>query len=172
MAKEKKELTIKEQRDSARKKQLILFASEFAVIPIPFVVMGIVNAQEWFITNPEGWRIGLGGGIAMALCSLATFLVSKQKENPNLTGGYISIILGWYALTFVFFLLSSILEQIYIIMAICGSGMLSAFGLDVESKRYKKEYLRLDESLKMAQAEIDKEQAKEEIKNVKLRIKK
>lgn len=159
----KKKRTIKQQKNKERRIQYSLFASQFAVLPIPFGVMAIVNQEEWFINNPEGWKIGLGGSIALALMSLMTFLISSKKENKELTGGYISLIIGWYAFAFVAMLLEKIMHEIYMIMMIGGSGMLAAFGLDTASKNYKKKADKHQAQLEEAEKQLGVEQAKAEM---------
>lgn len=109
---------------------------EFISIATPFVVMGIVNFDDWFATE-EGWKIGLGGVLALALMGIATFAVTKRKEDKSITSGYVSLVVGWFATTFIFLLLSSIMEQITTIMFFGGMGLLGAFGLDVTSQKFK-----------------------------------
>ena len=161
--KEKKNKTIKQQKNKERIAQYAFFAGEFAVIPIPFIVMGAVNWNEWFAYNPGGWKIGLGGTIAIALMSIATLLVSAMKEDKKITGGYVAIVIGWYAMAFVAMLVSQILAEIYKIMFIGGSGMLAAFGLDLGSKEMKKRADKHKLAMIDAEKELNKEQAKEEI---------
>lgn len=165
----KKQRTINQMMRRERGAQYALFASEFAVIPIPYAIMCAVNHEEWFVNNPESWKIGLGGAIAIALMSIAILLVGAKKENKELTGGYIAIILGWYALAFVALLLAQILTEIYKIMFIGGSGMLAAFGLDQGSKAFKKKADMHKIAMIEAKKELDKDQAKDEM--VKVRIK-
>lgn len=167
----KKQRTIKQQKNRERVAQYALFASEFAVIPVPFGIMCAVNREEWFINNPDSWKIGLGGSIAIALMAIAVFLVGAKKENKELTGGYVTIILGWYAFAFVALLLSQILAEIYNIMFIGGTGMLAAFGLDQGSKAFKRKADRHQAAIIEAQKELEKEQAKDEMVKVKVRIK-
>lgn len=161
--KEKKNKTIKQQKNKERAAQYALFASEFAVIPIPFVVMAAVNWEEWFAYNPGGWKIGLGGTIAIALMSLAALMVSSMKEDKRITGGFVAIVMVWYTLAFIALLLSEILAEIYKIMFIGGSGLLAAFGLDLGSKQMKKKADLHKSAIVEAQKELNKEQAKEEI---------
>lgn len=165
----KKNLTLKQQKNRKRVAQYALFTSQFIALPIPFVAMGIVNREEWFVNNPNSWQIGLGGGLAIALMSIMMLLVSAKKENKELTGGYIALVIGWYAFAFVAMLLSQIMYEIYKIMMIGGSGMIAGFGLDQGSKYFKKQ---ADED-KFALAEARKqnkiEQAKEEMVKVKVK---
>ena len=161
--KEKKQLTLKQKQSRERVAQWGLFAGEFAVLPVPYVVMAVINRQEWFVNNPNSWQIGLGGGIAIALMAVMMLLVSAKKENQELTGGYVALIIGWYAFAFVAMLLSEIMYEIYKIMMIGGTGMLAAFGLDTGSKVFKKRADKHKEAMTEAEKELDKEQAKEEM---------
>lgn len=170
MAKEKKPLTIKQQAKKERKISRLLFASEFVAIPTPFIIMGGVNFNEWFINNPEGWRIGLGGGIGIALMSFIALMVALKKENKDLTGGYLAIIFGYYMLGFIAMLLAEILTQIYQIIFITGTGLIGAMGLDIASKKEKAKADKHFKAIDNAQLELDTQQAKEEI--VRVRIKK
>ena len=167
--KQKKSLTIKQKKNRERAAQYGLFAGEFVALPIPFAAMAIANHEEWFVNNPNGWQIGLGGGIAIALMAIMMLLVSAKKENKELTGGYIALIIGWYAFAFVAMLLSEIMYEIYKIMMIGGTGMLAAFGLDQGSKYFRNKADKHKEAIIEAEKELDKEEAKEEM--VKVRIK-
>lgn len=165
----KKEKTIKQQKNSARRKQYLLFGSEFLSVIAPYGILMGVNSESWFVYNPEGWKIGLGGAIGMSLMMLATFLVSKKKENKELTSGFVSLIIGWYAVAGVFQLLSLIMQEIYIVMYYGGLGMITAFGLDVGSKHYKKIADDKKDSIIKAKKEIETEQAREEIVRIKVK---
>lgn len=165
----KKQLTLKQKKNRERAAQYGLFAGQFAILPVPFAAMAVANADEWFVSNPNGWKIGLGGGIAVALMAIMTFLVSKRKENAELTGGYVSLLIGWYAFAFVAMLMSEIMYEIYKVMMIGGTGMLAAFGLDQGSKYFKKKADKHKLAIEEAEKDLDKEQAKEEM--VKVRIK-
>lgn len=165
----KKQKTIKQMQKQERAIQYGLFASEFVALPIPYGIMCAVNHEEWFINNPDAWKIGLGGAIAIALMGITMFLVSAKKENKELTGGYIALILGWYAFAFVALLLAQILTEIYKIMFIGGTGMIAAFGLDMGSKSFKKKADKHKEAILEAEKEINKEQAKEEMVKVKIK---
>lgn len=132
----KKKLTATQKKNRYRALQYTTFVSEFISIMTPYIVMGAVNYEEWFAQS-EGWKVGLGGSLAMALLGLAIFLVTKKKEDTKLTSGYITLIIGWFAVAFVFVLLTSIMDQIATIMLFGGLGILGAFGLDIVSKNMK-----------------------------------
>ena len=128
--------TAKQQLNKYRALQYSTFVGEFVSVITPFIVMGAVNADEWFTTE-EGWKVGLGGALALALMGIAVFLVTRQKDDEKITNGFITLIVGWFLVAFIFLLLSSIMEQITTIMFFGGIGLLAAFGLDIASKQFK-----------------------------------
>lgn len=160
----KKPLTAKQKQTKYRALQYTTFASEFLSILTPFIVMGCVNAQEWFY-NEEGWKVGLGGTLALALMGIAVFLVTKKKEDDKITGGYITLIVGWFAVAFIFMLLADIMSQITTIMMFGGIGLLGAFGLDTVSKEFKKKADAYKETIKKAKENVIKEEVEIELRN-------
>ena len=151
----------KDKERKYRALQYTFFGGEFLSILAPFVTMGIINFDEWFMTE-EGWKVGLGGTLALALLGLAVFLFTKKKENEKITNGYITLILGWFAVTFIFMLLSSLMEQISTIMFFGGLGLLGAFGLDLGSKDMKKKADLYKATLKDdIKREVEEEKKKE-----------
>lgn len=162
MAKEKKQLTVKQQQKRYRTYQYLTFGGEFVSVLTPFVVMGAINYQEWFMVE-EGWKIGLGGALALALMGIAIFLLTKKKENKELTDGFITFLIGWFMVAFIFKLLSSIMDQIFQIMMFGGIGILGAFGLDIWSKDFKKKADTYKEVLGEVKTDTLKEKAKKEL---------
>lgn len=173
---ENKELTIKQKYRRAKAGQYSLMAAEYVSVVTPYSIMAIVNRNEWFIANPEPWKVGLGGAIALVLVSLATLLVTLKKENKEITNGFIALVLGWYAVTFVFFLLANINMEIYKIMAIGGLGLIGAMGLDYGSRHFEKKAKELKTAITNAKTNLDTEQATKEIlkeeekKKVKIKV--
>lgn len=134
MAKQK---TVKSQKNKYRALQYTTFGGEFISILTPFVALGIANHDEWF-PNPEaGFKIGLGGTLAMALLGIILTIFTRKKEDKSKTDGWIFIIATWFAFTFVFFLLENVMHEITTIMFFGGFGLLGAFGLDLGSKQFK-----------------------------------
>lgn len=164
MAKEKKPLTTKQKQTRYRVAQYSFFGGEFVSILTPFVAMGIANFDEWF-QNESGWKVGLGGTLALALLGLAVFLVGKKKEDEKITGGYITLILGWFAVAFIFLLLANIMDQIATIMFFGGLGLLGAFGLDLTSKEFKKKADMYKEARKKVLGEVLEDNIRAEIEN-------
>lgn len=161
--KEKKPLTIKQKYNRYKVAQYGLLGGEYVSTLMPYGIMAIVNREEWFIMNPEPWKVGLGGAIGMVLLALAMFLITKKKDNAKLTDGMIALVLGWYAITFVFFLLAQINMEIYKIMAYGGIGLLGALGLDIGSKYFDKKASELKTAMDNAQENLNTAQATQEI---------
>lgn len=159
----KKQLTAKQKQTKYRALQYTTFASEFLSILTPFIVLGCVNAKEWFY-NEEGWKVGLGGTLALALMGIAVFLVTKKKEDDKITGGYITLVVGWFAVAFIFMLLADIMSQITTIMFFGGLGLLGAFGLDLTSKNFKAKADAYKETIKKAKENVIKEEVESELK--------
>lgn len=133
---EKKTKTVKQLKNKYRALQYTTFGGEILSILAPYIALGIANREEWFMTQ-EGWRVGLGGALALALMGIAILLVTKKKEDNTITHGFITLIVGWFAVAFVFLLLENILEQITTIMFYGGFGLLGAFGLNMISENCK-----------------------------------
>ena len=170
---EKKELTIEQQKNKYRKAQILCNVGEYAVIPVPFAIMAAVNHAEWFPNTESAWKVGIGGTLAMLLLGFATFLVTKQQEeHSKLTDGYVSLMLGWLMGCIIFTLIADIANQIANIMWVGFSGIGAAFGLDITRNIMKKKADKLKSDMELAQSELNKQQAMEEIKTVKVRVKK
>lgn len=173
---EKKELTIKQQYKKYKGLSYGFSAGEYVSAALPYGIMAIVNKDEWFVMNPEPWKVGLGGAIGMVLLALSMFLITKKKENNKLTDGMIALVIGWYAITFVFFLLAKINMEIYQIMAFGGFGLIGALGLEVGSKYFDKKANELKVAMTNAQTNLNTEQATQEIlkqeekKRVKIKV--
>ena len=164
-----KELTATQKKNKYRALQYSCFAGEFLSILTPFIVLGIVNAEEWFY-NENGWKVGLGGSLALALMGLAVLLVTKKKEDEKLTSGYITLIVGWFAVAFIFVLLQDIIEQIATIMMFGSIGLLGAFGLDLTSKNFKAKADLYKTTIQKAKEDVLKEQVAKDLQNDDIRF--
>jgi membrane associated rhomboid family serine protease len=136
--KAKKELTATQTKNKYRALQYTFTGCQFLSIIAPYVVIGAVNFDEYFVYNTEGWKVGTGGTIALALMGFAVFAIGKKKDESNkYTNGYLTLGLLWLAIGFLFFMLSSILGDMAMIM-VCGSaGIFGALGLNVASENMK-----------------------------------
>lgn len=158
-----KPLTAKQKQAKYRALQYSTFIGEFVSILTPFIIMGAVNYEDWFVSE-SGWKVGLGGTLALALLGIAVLLVTKKKEDNSITSGYITLIIGWFAVAFVFMLLASIMEQITTIMFFGGIGILGAFGLDMTSKNFKVKADKYKESIEKAKSKVIEDEVEKEIK--------
>ena len=166
-----KKLTAKQKQTKYRTLQYTCVGGEFISALTPFIILGAVNADKWFVSS-DGWKIGMGGALALALMGIAVFLVTKKKEGESkVTNGWITLIVGWFAVTFIFILLANIMDQIATIMLFGGIGLCGSFGLDMISKHFKKQADLYKEVIAEVKKDDIKEQAKEELKEQKVKIK-
>ena len=169
-----KKMTVAQKQKGYRTLQYTCVGGEFLSALTPFIVLGITHADTWF-TSEGGWKIGLGGALALALVGIAVFLVTKKKESENeFTNGWITLIVGWFAVAFIFVLLANIIDQIAVIMLWGGLGLLGAFGLDITSRHFKKVADTYKELIGEVKGDNLKEQIKKEIeeeKKTKVKIK-
>lgn len=160
--KKKKVLTASQKQKKYRTLQWVCFGGEIVSIMTPFIILGIVNYEEWFVSE-QGWKIGLGGSLALALLGIALFLFTKKKEDNSITNGWITMIIGWFAITFIFYLLASIINQISTIMFFGGLGLLGAFGLDMLSKKQKEKADAYKDALSEVKRETMIDEARKEV---------
>ena len=112
--------------------------------------------------------------MAAAVMGLAVWLTSKKK----FTNTYISLIVGWAAVTAIFFLMGQIINDIAYIMLFGLIGLLGAEGLDIVSAKYEKKAEQIQKGIDAAEEEMIKDayiqetKEKEEKKTVKVKIKK
>ena len=165
----KKPLTAKQKQNKYRALQYSTFVGEFVSIILPFVIIGAVNYEDWFVSE-SGWKVGLGGTLALALLGIAVLLVTKKKEDEKITSGYITLIIGWFAVAFIFVLLADIIEQIAMIMFFGGIGILGAFGLDMTSKNFKAKADLYKSAIAKAKTENLEEELKQEFKKDNIRF--
>ena len=169
-----KKLTATQKQKKYRVLQYTCVGGEFLSAITPFIILGAVNSETWF-KSEGGWKIGLGGALALALVGIAVFLVTKKKEGESeLTGGWITLLVGWFAVAFIFVLLTNIMDQIATIMLWGGLGLLGAFGLDITSKHFKKMADLYKDAIGEVKTDKLKEQIKEEVeqeKKTKVKIK-
>lgn len=156
-----KELTATQKKNKYRALQYTCFGGEILSVLLPYITLGIINAEEWFMTT-DGWKVGLGGSLLLALVGIAVFLVSKKQEK-GLTNGWITLMVGWFAIAFIFVLLGSIINQIASIMLWGGLGILGAFGLNITSENMKKKADAYKEALGEVKKESLLEEAKKEV---------
>lgn len=164
-----KQLTTKQKIKKYRAIQWGTFAGQYLAIATPYVVLGIVHWDEWFTSNPDGYKVGIGGAIALALISVITLLVTNAKKEDMKINMYIPLILGWLMSATILHLLGSIILEISELMYITATGLIGALGIDIASNHAKQQKEHFMKSLSVANEELDKEQARIEIQQEKAR---
>lgn len=154
--------SVKQLKNKYRALQYTCFSGEFVSILTPYIALGIANADEWFATE-EGWRVGLGGALALALMGIAIMLVTKKKEDNSITNGFITLIVGWFAVAFIFLLLANIMEQITTIMFFGGIGLLGAFGLNIASENFKEKANAYQNAMREVKKKTIEQQVQDDI---------
>lgn len=160
----KKPLTMKQKQIKYRALQHSTLLGEIVSVLMPFVILGIVNAQDWFYQD-EGWKVGLGGTLALALLGIAIMLVTKEKTKDNPNFSFVVLVVGWFAVTFVFILLGDIINQIAIIMFFGGLGLASACGLEFVRKDLKGKADLCKNIIEKGKEKVMQEQVEQELKN-------
>lgn len=161
--KEKKQLTTKQLQSKYRALQYTAIGGMFASILTPFIIIGIVNFEDWFKSD-GGWKIGLGATLGLAVMGIAIFLVTKKKETESkVTDGWITLLVIWFAVAFIFKLVAEIYDAIFGIMMWTGLGLCSAFGLDMVAKVNKNKADAYKEARSSVKQESIKEKAKREV---------
>lgn len=176
--KEKKSLTTKQKKIRYRAIEYSTFSAEFISIITPFVVLGIINKDEWFIQNPNSWKISLGGIIAISVMSIAVLFSTKMKKDTGKINGYVPLVIGFITGALILTLLADIITQVANVMWFAGIGLAGAFGLDIVSNTYSRKADRCKKMIETANEQLDEEQAVQEVKEereqkkVKIKIKK
>ena len=169
MATEKKPLTLKQKQTKYRALQYTTFVGKYLALLTPFIVMGCVNAQDWFYQE-EGWKVGLGGTLALALLGIIMTLVTKEDGKENKNFNKIFLVAGWLAATFIVILIEDILNQMATIMIFGSIGLCSAVGIDFARKDFKTKADLYKDTILEGKKESIKQQIKEELKDKDVRF--
>ena len=163
MSKEKQPLTKKQEKSKYRNIQRACKIGEYAVIPVPFAALMIVNREEWFALPDTTWKIGLGASLTIALLIGAILMVVKESEDKNVANGYPLIMIKWIMMAIIFTVIEQVIHQISSIMWIATSGLAASFGLDITRNVYRKKYEKVSSQLEAAEQERGKQQAMQEL---------
>lgn len=157
--KNKKELTPAQKQRRNRIWEKVTEYSEYPVVALPYIIMGAVNFDEWF-KSTEGWKIGLGGALAIGLMCVIWYSIIKKKDTEtSKTGGMVKLLIGFLAVAFILMLLANIIMQIGQIMLFGALGIAGALGLEITSKSFQAKANEYKEELK----EYRKEQIRKEV---------
>lgn len=162
----KRELTPSEELKKYNIISRVCFIGEFASIFAPFIAIGIINYDKYFVQY-NGTKMSIAASLACVLMGLATWLVAKKK----FTNTYVSIIVGWAMVTLIFFLLGEIINDIAYIMLFGLIGIGGAYGLDITSNSFKAKADELKTGIKAARQEEIKTAALKENAEKKIKVK-
>lgn len=147
---------------------IAFFGAEFISVFTPFVTIALVNYDKYFVEY-DGTKMTIATFMGLALMGIATWLVAKKKFENS----FITLIVGWFAVTFIFYMLGNIINDIATIMLFGGLGILGAYGCDITSKVFDNKAKKIQEAMDQAVKENTVEDYKEELKQkVKVKIKK
>ena len=163
---EKKEKTPTQQKKQYKAIQYTCFGCEFLSVIMPFVIIGIVRFDEYFVEY-DGVKMSLAAALAFALMGIAVWLVSKEKFGNS----FITLMVGWAAVTGIFFLLGDIINDIAYIMLFGFIGIAGAYGLDIGSKRAKIKADEIQKGIDLAKEQMTSEAYKEEVNTQKVKVK-
>lgn len=144
----------------------VCFFSEFLSVATPFVAIGLINYDKYFIQY-NGTKMSIAFFLALAVMGLAVWLVAKKKFENS----FITLLIGWATITGIFYLMGEMISDIATIMLFGLIGLAGAYGLDLGSKALDKKAKFVDEAIQQAKKEDLTEAYKEEVK-VKVKIKK
>ena len=160
----KKQLTISQKKNRCKLFQRLTFAGEFIAVSSPFVVMGVVNRDEWFFYE-SGWRTAIGFVLASILFTIIIASITFESEKLNSrTGKYIKLLIGCLLAALIFVFLAEIMSEIANILFVASGGIAVALGLDIKSLDFKNKALTYGEIIRKAKEKVAQEQVEEEIK--------
>lgn len=163
----KKELTPTQQKKRYKRLANLCFGGEFLATATPFVAIGVAKYEEYFVQY-DGTRMSLACVLAFAVMGLAIWIVAQRKFENS----FITLLVGWAAMTGIFWLMGRIINDIAFIMSCGFFGLLAAYGLDITHAKLKKKAEEIQKGIDRAKEEMTADAYKEEVKTVKLKIKK
>ena len=160
----KKQMTMNQKKKKCRTLQYLTLGSEYVAITTPFVIMGVVNRDEWF-PKETGWKTGFGFALACLLFSIivASITFDSEKLN-NRKGKYIKLLIGCVISAFIFYLLRDIMNEIGNILLFASLGIAAALGLDISSENFKAKADLYSDVIRKANEKVAQEQVEQEIK--------
>ena len=161
---EKKELTVKQQASRLGRIKWLCRILEYVSIATPFVTIALINKDKYFVEY-DGTRMSISLLLGLALMGFAIWGITEKK----LENTYVSFIIKWVIVAFIFTMLGEVITDIAMIMWFGLIGLAGSQGLEIASNKASQEQQRKLEAIKKAQDELDTEQAKEE--KIKVKVK-
>ena len=152
--KPKKQLTTKQKQARYRAGQIGCYFGMGLSVATPSLIYGVVNFDEWFVKNPEGYKIGIGAAIGFVVTGIIMFFMTQKKEKElKVTEGWITFIACALAIGFTLKMLGDILYEIANVVLWSCLGIAGAVGFDIASKKLK----RNADAFKAARATVKQE---------------
>ena len=158
MAKQKKQLTIKQQAKRYRNLKVGLKISEFLAFFAPFITIAIVNKDKYFVQY-EGEKVSLGFILAMIVMGVGLVGVMTQKVKNT----YLIFIVKWITFAAAFTFLGQVITDLAMIMWYGLIGLVGSFLLDLGANAADKKYKDKLNSIQVAKKNKEVEQAGNEI---------
>ncbi len=152
-----KERTVKQEQKYHKRWSLACFIAEFPVVFAPFITIGIVNYDKYFIQY-DGTKVSVSFILAMAVLGIAVYCVSKKK----LENSMITLLIAWTIVAFIFTILGELITDIAMIMWFGLIGLAGAFGLDKVSKAELAKSEKCKNAINKAEEDIMVEKHKKE----------
>lgn len=152
-----KERTVKQEQKYHKRWSLACFIAEFPVVFAPFITIGIVNYDKYFIQY-DGTKVSISFILAMAVLGIAIYCVSKKK----LENSMVTLLIGWMVTAFIFTILGELITDIAMIMWFGLIGLAGAFGLDKVSKAEALKAEKCKSAINKAEEDIMVEKHKKE----------
>lgn len=128
------------------------FGGEFVSIILPFVLIGIINYNQFFVEY-SGVKMSIAGVLTMALMGFVLFVITSKKVKDF----YIPLLIIWAVATVIFYLIGQIINEMANIMLAGFFGLCGAFGLDITSKQFDKKATKIKNAIDKAEEELIKQ---------------
>lgn len=158
--KEKQAKTPSQLKKKYKRISTACFLGQFGSVAAPFITIGIVNFNKYFVEY-DGTKMSIAAVMAAVLMGLAVWLTAKKK----FTNSYITLIVGWAAVTGIFFLLGNLITDMAYIMLFGLIGILGAQGLDIASAKADAKAEEIQKGIDAAKEEMTKNAYIEETQN-------
>lgn len=161
----KKELSVKQKYNRLRVGKWSFFASKYLAIATPYIIILSINFQEYFMGS-EGWKVSLGASMAFLVLGIAMLKSAKTDVKSLVPKGNdgIIFIFDWAIVTGIFYFLSSILLDMFMIMSYGLLGLIVSYGFDRAYHEFDRRALLFRDA--MEKNEVEKLIKKEEVKPV------
>lgn len=158
MGKPKKQKTIKQQANTYKKIRFACICGEFLSAIAPFVAIGIINRDTWFMEY-NGTQISIALYLAFAFMGIAIYgITTKKLENT-----YFGFIMKWTIVAIIFTMLGELINQIAYIMWYGLIGLLGSQGFEIAQKQAHNKQIKLLNAIEKAKEENNIAQAKREL---------